>query len=84
MFEHLGYSWEEIPRRSVAVTLACLAGAFGAHYWYVGQRSRALKRLMFLPVLPAMMFVAWFEAGRWILGDRRSFDEEAAAARVVS
>jgi len=80
LFARLGLPWHEVPRRWVAVVLAVTMGWTGAHWWYVGQRGRAMRRLVFLPLAVGTMVLGWFEAGRWMLGDRRSFDEGVRVA----
>jgi hypothetical protein len=77
----MGYEWRDVPHRSMAVVLAFAFGIFGAHWWYVGDRRRAFKRLVMLPLCIVTLPLAWIDAARWLLADRRSFDESIASAR---
>jgi hypothetical protein len=77
----MGHEWRDVPHRSVAVVLAILFGMFGAHWWYVGDRRKALTRLALLPVGIVTLLLGWNDARRWLLDDRRSFDEAVASGR---
>lgn len=63
--------------RLAAVALALVAGGFGAHWFYLGDRRRGVRRLLLLPVIYLTMPYAWYEACRWLLNDERQFDELA-------
>ncbi|MEZ5293856.1 MAG: TM2 domain-containing protein [Vicinamibacterales bacterium] len=73
-FTRLGHGWIEMPRRSMAVLLALTLGWCGAHWWYVGRPDRARRYLWLLPVAFLSVFLAWYDAWRWLMGDRRAFE----------
>ena len=79
LFTHLGREWRDPPNRLVAVALALLAGGFGGHWWYLGSRRRAARRLLLLPLIWLTIPYGWYEALRWVLADRRQFEEWIAA-----
>ena len=79
LFTQKGHEWRDPPSRLVAVTLALIGGGFGGHWWYLGSRRRASRRLLLLPVIWLTMPYAWYEAIRWLLADRRQFEESVAA-----
>jgi hypothetical protein len=79
LFTHLGREWRDPPNRLVAVALALLAGGFGGHWWYLGSRRRAARRLLLLPLVWLTIPYGWYEALRWVLADRRQFEEWIAA-----
>lgn len=82
LFAWQGREWRDPPNRVVAVVLALVAGGFGLHWFYMGDRRRGLRRLFFLPVIYFTLPYAWFEACRWLLWDRRQFEESVAAGRA--
>ena len=78
LFARQGREWREPPSRVVAVTLALFAGGFGAHWFYLKSHRRAVKRLLLLPVIWLTLPFAWYEACRWLLADRREFEDSVA------
>jgi hypothetical protein len=78
LFARMGVEWRDPPSRLVAVALALLAGGFGGHWFYLGERRRGLRRLLLLPVIYLTVPYAWFEACRWLLWDRRRFEESVS------
>ena len=81
LFAWQGREWRDPPNRLVAVVLACLLGGFGGHWFYLGSRRRAVRRLVLLPVIWLTLPYAWYEALGWVLADRRQFEESVAAKR---
>jgi TM2 domain len=83
----LEHAWDEVltklglaqhasaPHRSrlYAVMLAVLLGAFGAHWFYLGNRRRGWIYVALLPLLMAPLFVSFVDAVRFILADAREF-----------
>ena len=82
LFAWQGREWRDPPNRLIAVVLALVAGGFGLHWFYLGDRRRGLRRLYLLPVIYLTLLYAWFEACRWLLWDRRQFEESVAAERA--
>ena len=80
MLAHMGHPWRDPPNRLVAVVLALVAGGVGGHWWYLGNRGRAARRVLLLPVIWLTMPYAWFEACRWVMADRRQFEQDVSAA----
>jgi hypothetical protein len=78
LLTRMGHEWRDPPSRLIAVGLALVAGGFGGHWWYLGSRRRAARRLLLLPVIWLTMPYAWYEALRWVLADRRQFEESVA------
>jgi TM2 domain-containing membrane protein YozV len=78
LFTRMGIEWHDAPNRLVAVALAFLLGGLGGHWFYLGERRRALRRLLLLPVIFVTVPYAWFEACRWLLWDRRRFEESVS------
>lgn len=80
VFAHQGRAWFEPRRRAAAVALALLLGGLGAHWFYLGERRRALAYalgfIFFVPVL-----LAYRDAVRWLLMDRRGFDQRFGGTR---
>jgi TM2 domain len=80
VFAHQGRPWVEPPQRGTAVALALTLGVLGAHWFYLGERRRALRYAFgFFLVVPTLL--AWRDALRWMLMDRRSFDRWYGQAR---
>ena len=75
----MGHQWRDPPNRLYAVMLALFFGWVGGHWWYLGARRRATRRLLLVPLLWLTMPYAWYEALRWVLADRREFEESVAA-----
>jgi hypothetical protein len=78
----MGHEWQDPPNRLHAVLLAMLAGWVGGHWWYLGSRRRATRRVLLLPLLWLTIPYAWYEALGWVLADRRQFEESVAVDRV--
>ena len=55
---------------------------YAGHWWYLGCRRRATRRLLLLPLIWFTIAYAWYEALQWVLADRRQFEESVAAARA--
>jgi hypothetical protein len=70
----MGHKWQDPPSRLNAVMLALFFGWVGGHWWYLGARRRATRRLLMFPLLWFTMPYAWYEAVRWVLADRREFE----------
>lgn len=79
MLAHMGHPWRDPPSRLFAVVLALVAGGIGGHWWYLGFRGRAARRVLLLPVIWLTIPYAWFEAFRWVLADRRQFEQEVSS-----
>ena len=79
LFAWKGHEWRDPPSRLFAVVLALIGGGFGGHWWYLGSRRRASRRLLLLPLLWLTIPYAWYEAIRWVMADRRQFEESVAA-----
>ena len=79
LFGQVGHEWRDPPNRLFAVVLAFLAGGVGGHWFYLGDRRRAVRRLLLLPVIWLTIPYAWFEAYRWVMADRRQFEADVSA-----
>jgi hypothetical protein len=79
LFTRMGHEWRDPPSRLFAVVLALVAGGFGGHWWYLGSHRRAARRLLMLPVIWLTIPYAWYEAVRWLLADRRQFEDSVDA-----
>lgn len=79
MLAHMGHPWRDPPSRLFAVVLAFIAGGLGAHWWYLGFRGRAARRVLLLPVIFLTIPYAWFEACRWVMADRRGFEQDVSS-----
>jgi hypothetical protein len=82
LFSWQGREWRDPPNRLVAVVLAVIGGGFGLHWFYLGSRRRAVRRLLLFPVMWLTLPYAWYEALGWVLADRRQFEESVAVDRV--
>jgi TM2 domain-containing membrane protein YozV len=77
VFERLGLTGGEDPRRrsrAVAVALALVFGWFGAQWFYLGRPRRGWTYLMTLPLLMAPLFMSFADALRFIWVERAEFD----------
>ena len=68
----------ERPSRAVAIALALLVGWSGAHWFYLGDRRRGVRYLLMLVIVP--MFLAYYDALRFVLADRAEFESTWVAA----
>jgi TM2 domain-containing membrane protein YozV len=60
VFASLGLPWNPRNSQTAAVLLAMFAGVFGLHHFYLGDRRRGFKYLVFFwTVIP--MFVGWYD-----------------------
>ncbi len=60
VFASLDLPWTPRSSQTAAVLLAMFAGIFGLHHFYLGDRRRGLKHLVFFwTVIP--MFVGWYD-----------------------
>ena len=76
---HVGHEWRDPPNRLFAVVLAFVAGGLGAHWFYLGDRRRAVRRLLLLPAIALTIPYAWFEGCRWVMADRRQFEQDVSS-----
>lgn len=60
--------------RVYAVGLALVLGAFGAHWFYLGNRRRGWNYVIMFPLLMASLFISWVDAVRFILADASEFE----------
>jgi len=85
VFSRLGLGTRDAARsRGLAVTLALVFGWFGAHWFYLGRRRRGIVYLLMLPLFLAPMFLAFFDAYRFLWVDRGEFDTRFSAPRVAA
>jgi hypothetical protein len=66
------------PSRALAILLALLFGWTGAHWFYLGDRRRGVRYLLLLVIVP--MFLAYYDAVRFVLADRAEFEARWVAA----
>jgi hypothetical protein len=73
---NLGLADNGARRRSrlTAVMLAIFVGAFGAHWFYLGNRRRGWVYVAALPLLMASLFISYVDAIRFILADAQEFE----------
>jgi hypothetical protein len=81
LLRRLGHEWRDPPNRLFAVVLALVAGGLGAHWFYLGDRRRAVRRLLLLPAIALTIPYAWFEGCRWVLANRRQFEHDVSFDR---
>jgi hypothetical protein len=79
MLAHMGHPWRDPPSRLFAVVLALVAGGIGGHWWYLGFRRRAARRVLLLPAIWLTIPYAWIEACRWVMADRRQFEQDVSS-----
>jgi TM2 domain-containing membrane protein YozV len=74
VFARLGLPWRRpAPSRIVAICLAVAVGAFGGHLFYLGDRRRAVKYLVFCwTLVPVLLGLR--DAVRLVLIDREEFE----------
>jgi hypothetical protein len=91
----LDHAWDEVLvnlglitrdrplRRSrvLAVGLAVLLGAIGAHWFYLGHRRRGWIYVAMLPLLLLPMFISFADAVRFVLADTQEFEARWVNAR---
>jgi hypothetical protein len=78
----MGHEWRDPPNRLFAVVLAFVVGGLGGHWFYLGDRRRAVRRLLLVPVIWLTVPYAWFEACRWVMADRRQFEAEVSVRPI--
>jgi len=70
----------ESHSRAVAIALALLLGAFGAHWFYLGRPRRGVVYLLLLPVLLLSAWLGWIDAVRFVWVDRSEFERRFAGS----
>lgn len=80
VFAHLGLDGADSAGRSrgVAALLALFFGWSGAHWFYLGRRRRGVIYLLTIPLLFAPVFMAFWDAFRFIWVERAEFDSRFA------
>jgi TM2 domain-containing membrane protein YozV len=74
VFAELDIPWQPPgPSRLMAIILALTFGWLGGHLFYLGDRRRALRYLMFFWTM-VPIFLSLRDAARLVLIDRREFD----------
>lgn len=74
VFARLGLPWRQAgPSRLIAIVLAVTMGAFGVHHFYLGDRRRGLKYLLFVWTF-VPLFLGLRDAARLVLIDRDQFE----------
>lgn len=77
LLEHEAGLMADRPSRAIAVMLALVVGWTGAHWLYLGHRRRAVAYLLMLVLVP--MFLGFYDALRFVLVDRETFDARYVA-----
>lgn len=82
IFGHLGIpagKMSDRRSRAVAVALALAFGYAGAHWFYLGDRRRGWKYVALFPAACASLFMAYYDALRFVWVDRATFDARFGA-----
>jgi len=75
VFARLDLPWQPPgPSRMVAIALAITCGVLGAHLFYLGDRRRGLRYLLFFWTL-VPIFLSLRDAARLVLMDRQEFEQ---------
>ncbi|MEP7282253.1 MAG: TM2 domain-containing protein [Rubrivivax sp.] len=65
--------------RPLAIALALLFGYAGAHWFYLGQPRLGKRYLLLMPLALASLFMAFYDALRFVWADRADFDRRFVA-----
>jgi len=76
VFAHWRRPWHQHKSRGVAITLALLFGGFGAHWFYLDRKRKAITYVLLLPVFFLPILLAWIDALHWVLMDHARFVEQ--------
>lgn len=83
VFARLGLPWIGRRTRTAAALFALFGGAFGAHWFYIGDRRRALRHLAFFWTM-VPFFLGLKDAIRFAVIDEREFERRFLAPRGLS
>lgn len=65
--------------RTMAILLACLFGILGAHWFYLGRYRRGALYVGLIPLMGLSLFLAWYDALRFLWVDRIEFERGFAS-----